>query len=122
MSEWPALIDHALLIDLLSTEFPVVVASFDRTEKGLLHCEMGAFLRAAERAMDSGRLWEAGQHFRVIERVLREATPEVANAVEVSFLEGLALGEFTEARYRAVRERMPRPLREKFVAMNERWQ
>jgi hypothetical protein len=117
----PQPIDHARFLDLLSAEFPEVIEAFTRYEKGLLHCEMGAFRRVAEQAMDTGRLWQAEKYFRFIERVLKEATPEVENAVEISFLEDLALGEFTEVRYRAIEERMPERLRAKLIRVNARW-
>ena len=41
------------------------------------------------------------------------------NAVEISFLEDFALGEFTPARHRAVKERMPRLLRKMLEATSE---
>lgn len=81
--------------------------------KGLLHCEMGAFRRAAEDALDQGKLWQAEKYFRFVEQVLPVANPDVENALEVSFLEDLALGECTPARRKAVKERMPWSLRKK---------
>jgi hypothetical protein len=106
----------------LAAEFPDVVASFGPCSVRLLHCEVGDFLRATERAMDAGRLWEAERHFRLVAELLAVAGPELRNALEVSYLEGLALGEFTPARHQAVRERMPRQLRQVLVGHHAHWQ
>lgn len=106
----------------LGAEFPDVVSQIRPDESGLLHCEVGAFRRVTESAMDGGRLWTAERHFRFVERVLREASPDVRNALEVSYLEDLAFGELTAARYKAVRERMPRTLRAVLVRHRREWQ
>ena len=106
----------------LSAEFPEVVGGFGPYSAGLLHCEVADFLRASERAMDSGRLWEAERHFRLVAEMLTAAGPELRNALEVSYLEDLALGEFTPARHRAIRERMPETLRAVLVAHCAHWQ
>ena len=108
-------------LSLLATELPEVVAQIDRSESGQLHCEVGAFRRATEQAMDTGRLWAVEKHFRLVERLLSEAGPELRNALEVSYLEDLALGDCTPQRYRAVKERMPRSLRAVLVGHHENW-
>jgi hypothetical protein len=95
----------------LAAEFPHVLAGFGAYSPELLHCEVGDFRQATERAMDAGRLWEAERHFRLVEELLGLACPELRNALEVSYLEDLALGECTPARHRAVKERMPHALR-----------
>jgi hypothetical protein len=95
----------------LRREIPEAAAKFRADELGVLHLEVAAFRRATEEAMDAGRLWEAERHFRLVEELLEKAAPELRNALEVSYLEDLALGECTPARRQAVRERMPRSLR-----------
>jgi hypothetical protein len=87
-----------------------------------LHCEVAAFRRATEQAMDAGRLWEAEGHFRLIEELLAVAGPELRNALEVSCLEDLALGRCTATRYQAVKERMPKALRQILIGHNKQWQ
>ena len=79
----------------LAAEFPDVIAGFGPYSAGLLHCEVGDFREATERAMDAGRLWEAERHFRLVAELLAVAGAELRNALEVSYLEDLALGEFT---------------------------
>lgn len=114
--------DREQFLARLRAEFPEAAAQISPSEAGLLHCEVGALLRATEEAMDAGRLWAAERHFRFVERLLREAGPELRNALEVSYLEDLALGEITPARYQAVKERMPRSLREVLIGHRREWQ
>jgi hypothetical protein len=105
----------------LAADFPDVVAGFGPYSAGLLHCEVADFRQATEWAMDEGRLWLAERHFRLVEALLAVAGAELRNALEVSYLEDLALGERTPARHRAVKERMPKALQEILAMHNERW-
>lgn len=105
----------------LGAEFPEVIAEIDECRKGLLHCEVGVLMRASEVAMDAGRAWLAERHFRFVERMLRGANPELDNALGVSYLCDLALGEHTAQRYRIVKERMPIGLREQMIAASDFW-
>lgn len=114
-------INHEKFILMLVSEFPEVSSKIDKYENGLLHPEMGAFRRIVEEAIDKGRLWAAEKYFRFVEKVLNEADPDVRNAIEVSFLEDFALGEFTPARYEAVKRRMPRHLRAILIEVDEKW-
>jgi hypothetical protein len=103
-------IDHAQFLAMLTAQFPEVPAAFDESVKGLLHCEMGTFAGLTEEAMDKGNFWQVEKYFRFVEKVWRDASPDVENAIEVSYLEFLALSEFTENRYQAIKERMPKSL------------
>ncbi len=105
----------------LAAEFPDVIAVFGPCSAGLLHCEVGDFREATERAMDAERLWEAERHFRLVAKLLAVAGAELRNALEVSYLEDLALGEFTPQRHRAIRERMPAALRAVLVGHLAHW-
>jgi hypothetical protein len=104
----------------LAAHFPNVIASFGQYSSGLLHCEVADFRRATERAADAGRLWEVEQHFRLVEELLAVADAELRNALEVSYLEDLALGDCTPARHQAVKERMPPGLR-KIIGHHNQW-
>jgi len=106
----------------LASDFPNVVGQISQHETGLLHCEVTAFRRATEQAIDCGRLWEAEKHFRLVEELLSNADPELLNALEVSYLEDFALGECTPERYRAVKERMPKSLHKVLVSHHPSWQ
>lgn len=54
--------------------------------------------------------------------MLAVAGPELRNALEVSYLEDMALGEFSPSRHRAVQERMPSELRATLIAHRAHWQ
>ena len=105
----------------LASDFPNVVAQINPYEKGLLHCEVAAFRRATEQAIDSGRSWEAEKHFRLVDELLRDAGPDLFNALEVSYLEDFALGECTPKRYEAVKQRMPKSLRAALISRHANW-
>jgi hypothetical protein len=114
-------IDHSRFLDLLAAEFPDIATEVRAGGDGHLHLEAATFRRATERAMDAGQLWTAERHFRFVERVLREAAPDVENALSVSYIEDLALGECTPKRYRAVKERMPAKLRAEMSGLHPNW-
>lgn len=109
-SQSPEAIDHPRFLQMLTDEFPEVLQAFDECSKGLLHREMGAFARLTEEAMDQGRFWQVHKYFSFIERVRESAMPEVENAIDVSYIEYLALSEVTDNRYQAMK-RMPKVLR-----------
>ena len=114
-------INHEEFMTMLGSEFPEIVAGIREDERGLLHLEMAAFERIVEEAIDAGRLWAAEKYFRFVDRVLNEADPDVRNAIEVSFLEDFAFGEFNQARHEAVKRRMPRCLREILIGIDKKW-
>ena len=105
----------------LSADFPDVVAQIRPDVAGLLQCEVSAFLRATEQAMDAGRFWAAEKHFRFVESILGQADAELRNALEISYLEELAWSEWTPQRLRAVKERMPKLLRILLTSKNPQW-
>jgi hypothetical protein len=59
-------IDYEAFIAMLGAEFPEVISGFREDERGILHCEMAAFRRAAEESIDHGKLWNAERYFRGI--------------------------------------------------------
>jgi hypothetical protein len=109
-SKNPEPIDHARFLQMLTEEFPEVPQSFDEYVEGLLHCEMGAFARQTEEAMDEGRFWQVEKYFNFMESVREKATPEVENAIDVSYIENLAFSEVTDNRHQAMK-RMPKGIR-----------
>ncbi len=71
--------------------------------------------------MDAGQAWLAERHFNFVESLLEDAGPELRNALDVSYLEDLALGEHTTQRHRIVKERMPPALRQQLIAAHGWW-
>jgi hypothetical protein len=115
------MIDHATLMRMMGDHFPEEIGAIAESRSGLLHCEVAVLRGAAENAIDEGRLWAAEKRFRFMADILSRADPEVENAIEVSFLEDFAIGEWTGARYEAVKTRCPEPLRSKLAAYDSRW-
>ena len=103
-------IDHATFLQMLTDEFPEVPQAFDKYSQGLLHCEMGVLARLSQEAMDQERWWQVDKYVRFIARVRARATPEVENAIDVSYIEYLALSYVTPNRTVAMK-RMPKALR-----------
>ena len=114
-------LDRQGFLDRLAADFPEVVAQIRRDEAGLLHCEVAAFRRAAVEAIDTGKLWAAEKYFKLLEELLPIAGPDLRNALEVSFLEDLAFDKCTPARHRAVKERMPKALRQILIEHHNQW-
>jgi hypothetical protein len=113
--------DRAALMRRFAEQFPEVLAAVGKYESGLLHCEVAVFRRLLEESLDAGRLWDAERYLRFVEEILPQADPDVENALEVSFLEDFALGEWSEARYKGIKERSPKSIQMKLAGYDERW-
>jgi hypothetical protein len=82
-------IDHPRFVALLTERFPKIAADIDDCSKGLLHLEMATLARATQAAIDGQDRTTVRAHFQFIDEVLRNAAPDVENAVNVSYLENL---------------------------------
>jgi hypothetical protein len=85
----PERIDQPRFRLLLSERFPDVAASIDDSSRGLLHLEMGALARATQVAIDNQDKATVVRHFEFVDDVFQNATADVENAVNVSYLEHL---------------------------------
>lgn len=83
------MVDREAFIVMLTERYPAVAADIDECARGLLHLEMGTLARAAQSAISDEDTAAVREHFRFIGEVYRRATPEVKNAVHVSYLERL---------------------------------
>lgn len=108
-------------LDKLEEEFPDAYSTIDEYEKGALHCEMGAFRVYIEKKMIDGGEWYCEKAFRFIEKCLAESDSDLKNAIEVSFIEDLALGDQNDITYKIVKERAPKIIREKMRDIHEFW-
>ncbi len=108
-------------IKALAEQFPEAYALINQYERGLLHCEVGAFRLFIEQKMDEGALWYCEKAFRFIEQCLGQADSELQNAIEVSFIEDLAFGKQTARRYAVVKERAPRSLSNRMAQVDMFW-
>ena len=83
-------VDRNAFVAMLAERYPAVAADIDESMWGLLHLEMGQLARAAQAAISDEDPAAVREHFRFIDEVYRRATPEVKNAVHVSYLECLS--------------------------------
>lgn len=82
-------IDRGRFIGLLTERFPKVMAEIDDCRQALLHMEMAVLAHATQSAIDAGDRGTVTRHFEFIDAVFADATPDVENAVYVSYLENL---------------------------------
>ena len=83
-------IDRDRFVALLAVRYPAVAADIDECARGLLHLQMGTLARATQAAIGHEDKPAVEGYFAFIAEVFRMATPEVRNAVFVSFLECLS--------------------------------
>jgi len=111
-------IDHPRFITLLTSRFPDVAAAIDNCSQGLLHLEMATFARTTQTAMDNQDKTTVVRHFQFVDEVFRDATPDVENAVNVSYLENLRF-EGRKAAPMKSRELLPPRLLEALIKLEE---
>lgn len=109
------LIDRELFLAELITRFPEVAASIGEIEAGLLHPEMGVVSNTTRVAIKSNDWQTVAAHFEFISEMFAGGSEEVRNAVYVSYLENVLLGE-TEPQFTRARSMLPHVLSE---AMSE---
>jgi hypothetical protein len=98
----PSSIDREAFLVALAARFPDIAGNISDIESGLLHPEMGV-VSDATRVAIAARDWETvAAHFQFISEVFAGGNDAVRNAVYVSYLENVLLGEssseFAEAR------------------------
>ncbi|MEM7624355.1 MAG: hypothetical protein AAF333_01870 [Planctomycetota bacterium] len=71
--------------------------------------------------MDDGHHWRVQQLVALVSEPWERGNARLRNAIEVSLIEDLALGEINEQRRVTTRERLPRVLHRALVAINARW-
>jgi hypothetical protein len=77
-------------IAMLSEKYPDIAADIDESMRGRLHLEIAMLARAAQAAISEEDKAAVREHFQFIDGVYRRGTPEVRNAVHVSYLEHLS--------------------------------
>src|SRR5215470_4756192 len=114
------LVDHAAFERLLISSFPDVAAEIDDDDRLSVHMEMSALARATCRAIENGDENSIRRHFEFIDNVFSNAAPDVENAVYVSYLENVFLGEERAAFLRA-RSTLPGRLSTALSDLEEHW-
>jgi hypothetical protein len=74
-------------LQALKERFPELAALIDPTARGLLHCEMDPFSEATQEALDRGDEMAVKAYFALAEELLEQAGPELASALQTSYLE-----------------------------------
>ena len=97
----PSTIDRETFLHMLAERFPEVASNISEFASGLLHPEMGEVAQATRIAITSST-WETVEaHFQFIAGIFANGDDFIRNAVYVSYLENVFLGEgspeFTEA-------------------------
>jgi hypothetical protein len=84
------MVDRDEFVAMLTERYPDIAADLDECVRGNLHMEMGALAGVAQAAISDEDKTAVREHFQFIDEVYRRATPEVKNAVHVSYLERLS--------------------------------
>jgi hypothetical protein len=74
-------------IRTLTARFPAIARSIDITARNLLHAEMGYFADSTQQALERGEESVVRTHFSYAEELMQKAGPDLANAIQVSYLE-----------------------------------
>ena len=99
-------VDYGEFIKRLEVRYPQVFSAISDIERGLLHCEMAVLARTTSKAIECGDMATVTDHFAFMEEVLASSDPHVENAVYVSYLENVFLGE-DSAEFLVARSKLP---------------
>lgn len=110
-------IDRKQFVEAAVKEFPALEADIcDETWVGLVHLEVSAFARYTQQQIDGENRVELKRCFEFARKLLLEGTPDLKNAIGVSYLEHLNLRDQKRSRSWALKE-MPEVLRREFEAV-----
>jgi len=92
---------RADFIHHITLHMPEVSARIEEDDFGILHLEMGAMKLATGDAVERYELHTVRRHFSFVSYLFEHADKALYDAILVSYLEGLFLGEVTPAHERA---------------------
>lgn len=98
----------------------MIAAEISDIELGLLHLEMAALARATRRAIEIDASREVQAHLAFVDEIFSSAEPKLENAVYVSYLEDVFLGQ-TGDRYVSARARLSPRLRQALAELEAHW-
>ena len=99
-------IDREAFLQALVARLPEIARSITENECGLLHMEMAVVSHATHEAIEAQNWNTLETHFSFISEVLQRGTEAVQNAVYVSYLENVFLGE-TKLEFACARAMLP---------------
>ncbi len=109
-------IDRELFLKALTERFPEVAVRIGELESGLLHPEMGVVSDATRSAIEAGNWQAVAAHFCFVSEVFAAGNEAVRNAVYVSYLENVLLGE-TAAQFLSARTMLPPVLADAMIQL-----
>jgi len=112
--------DQAVFESRLAKEFAAIDQAITDDERGLLHLEMAVVARATSSAIDTHSDEEVDALISWIDDLFSDASPDLENAIYVSYLENVFLGRSTEP-YLAARARLSPRLKEALVELELHW-
>lgn len=77
----------------LTLHFPEVASNIEESDFGIIHLEVGVLRIATRQAILCHDFTTARKHFGFVGRLLTQADRELGNALRISYLEHLFLGE-----------------------------
>ena len=117
----PTSIDSDGFLQALAKRFPEIAANIDEVDSDLLHLEMAAVSHATQEAVNAQRWETVASHFAFIEEAFAGGTEEIKNAVYVSYLENIFLGESSSS-HMSVRAMLPPELAKALVELQAHFQ
>jgi hypothetical protein len=114
-----AMVDHQEFLRRLSVCLPELASTLDEDERQLLHLGMAALARASGAAIDQAQWSRVVEQFVFVDALLDTATPEVENAIYVSYLENIFGGANSDAVLEA-RRKLPFRLRRALATLEAR--
>jgi hypothetical protein len=111
--------DDKTVVEIIEAKFPALSEELhDETWGGLLHLQIGVLAHFAQSVIDDGDRETWQEICRVFGEIWKSCTPEVMNALNVSFLEHLNFKDKKEMRSWAYRS-MPPAMRKAWDDMDE---
>ena len=95
------LIDREQFLTALYLRFPLIAAKIGDIEHGLLHPEMAVVSQATRDAIAADDWQQVAEQIEFIDQIFARDTEAICNAVYVSYLENVLLGETTPKFLRA---------------------
>jgi hypothetical protein len=103
------LIKRADFMRLVTLYLPEVAAHIEESDFGIVHLEMGAMKLSTKDAFARGDFATVRKHLFLIADLLDRADAELYNAIRISYLEAIFLGE-TSAAHIVARGMLSRPM------------
>jgi hypothetical protein len=114
-------VDRPEFVRRLGERFPNVAAQIDDVDRGLLHLEMAVFARATAAAIEAGSAILVADFLAFADEILGSADSAVENAIYVSYLENIFLGETREV-YLHARRKLPPRLARGLIELEEHFE